>query len=88
MLDQSTLLQLLLVVVLSMISGLYAGTNWRLLMATVGLTIGLMSLDETTLQVVRNTGDEKQRRYAERIAPIRKDGYMLLVTLILTSTVN
>jgi metal transporter CNNM len=53
-----------------------------------GLTIGLMSLDETTLQVIRNTGDEKQRRYAERIAPIRKDGYMLLVTLILASTVS
>ena len=46
-----------------------------------------MALDETTLQVIKNSGNPTQRRYAERIAPIRRDGYMLLVTLLLASTV-
>jgi CBS domain containing-hemolysin-like protein len=46
-----------------------------------------MALDETTLEVIRNSGTAQQRRYAEKIAPLRRDGYMLLVTLLLASTI-
>lgn len=47
-----------------------------------------MGLDETTLEVIKNSGSLKERVYAERISPIRKDGYLLLVTLLLASTVR
>lgn len=53
-----------------------------------GLTIGLMALDQVSLEVIRNSGTPTQRKYAARIAPLRKDGYMLLVTLLLASTVD
>ena len=57
-------------------------------MICAGLTIGLMALDEVSLEVIKNSGTETQRKYATRIAPIRKDGYMLLITLLLASTVT
>lgn len=53
-----------------------------------GLTLGLMALDETSLEVIKNSGTERQRFYAMRIASIKKDGYLLLVTLLLASTVE
>lgn len=45
----------------------------------VGLTLGYMSLDETQLRVLSVSGTEKQREYAQKIQPIRKNGHLLLV---------
>ncbi|KAJ1724908.1 hypothetical protein LPJ61_005694 [Coemansia biformis] len=52
-----------------------------------GLTLGLMSLDETNLHILATSGSEKQKRYAQRILPIRRNGHWLLVTLLLANTV-
>ncbi|KAI8322383.1 DUF21-domain-containing protein [Martensiomyces pterosporus] len=52
-----------------------------------GLTLGLMSLDETNLHILATSGTEQQRKYAKRIQPIRKNGHWLLVTLLLGNTV-
>ncbi|KAJ2660459.1 hypothetical protein IWW48_002923 [Coemansia sp. RSA 1200] len=52
-----------------------------------GLTLGLMSLDETNLHILATSGSERQRKYAKRIQPIRKNGHWLLVTLLLGNTV-
>ncbi|ORX81142.1 DUF21-domain-containing protein [Basidiobolus meristosporus CBS 931.73] len=51
-----------------------------------GLTLGLMSLDQTNLHILATSGDEKQKKYAARIQPIRENGHLLLVTLLLTNT--
>ncbi|KAJ2823904.1 hypothetical protein IWW50_003578, partial [Coemansia erecta] len=52
-----------------------------------GLTLGLMSLDETNLHILATSGSEQQQKYARRIQPIRKNGHWLLVTLLLGNTV-
>ncbi|KAJ2515170.1 hypothetical protein H4217_005339, partial [Coemansia sp. RSA 1939] len=52
-----------------------------------GLTLGLMSLDETNLHILATSGSERQKKYARRIQPIRKNGHWLLVTLLLGNTV-
>ncbi|KAL2916255.1 hypothetical protein HK105_204346 [Polyrhizophydium stewartii] len=52
-----------------------------------GLTIGLMSLDETNLSILKVSGTATEKAYAERIEPIRKNTHLLLVTLLLTNTV-
>ncbi|KAF0721297.1 hypothetical protein AaE_010101 [Aphanomyces astaci] len=56
-----------------------------------GLTLGLMSLDKVGLEVVIGAGEDEhatekekaQADAAKRIAPIRKDGNLLLTTLLL-----
>jgi metal transporter CNNM len=45
-----------------------------------------MSLDETNLTILINSGTPEQRKYASLILPIRKNGHLLLVTLLLTNT--
>ncbi|CAG8524345.1 8458_t:CDS:2 [Ambispora leptoticha] len=42
-----------------------------------------MSLDETNLHILATSGNTKERQYAARIQPIRKNGHLLLVTLLL-----
>ena len=64
------------IVVLVLIGGLVAG-----------LTIGLMSIDSTNLTILKMSGTASEKRYAERIEPIRKNGHLLLVTLLLVNTV-
>ncbi|CAG8532556.1 44588_t:CDS:2 [Gigaspora margarita] len=58
-------------IVLVLLGGLFAG-----------LTIGLMSLDETNLNILTRSEDPKKRKYAAQILPIRKNGHLLLVTLL------
>jgi metal transporter CNNM len=45
-----------------------------------------MSLNPTSLHILANSGDEQQRRWARRIQPIRANGHLLLVTLLLVNT--
>ncbi|KAJ3331696.1 hypothetical protein HDU76_002454 [Blyttiomyces sp. JEL0837] len=52
-----------------------------------GLTIGLMSIDETNLSILKRSGTPTEKMYAERIEPIRKNAHLLLVTLLLANTV-
>ncbi|CAG8727286.1 5310_t:CDS:2, partial [Cetraspora pellucida] len=42
-----------------------------------------MSLDETNLHILTQSEDPKKRNYAARIQPIRRNGHLLLVTLLL-----
>ncbi|TFY55773.1 hypothetical protein EVG20_g9197, partial [Dentipellis fragilis] len=67
----------LLIPVLVLLSGVFAG-----------LTLGYMSLDETQLQVLSISGTPEQRKYAEKIKPIRKNGHLLLVTLLLANMIT
>jgi metal transporter CNNM len=48
-----------------------------------GLTLGICGLDKLSLQVVMESGSQKQREYARRIMPVREDGNLLLCTLLL-----
>ena len=50
-----------------------------------GLTIGLMSLDKMTLEIIKRGGDAKERKYAERIIPVIEKHHLLLVTLLLSN---
>ncbi|KAF9017517.1 DUF21-domain-containing protein [Hymenopellis radicata] len=65
-----------LIPVLVLLSGLFAG-----------LTLGYMSLDQTQLNVLSISGTPEQRKYAKQIMPIRKNGHLLLVTLLLANMV-
>lgn len=67
----------ILIPILVVLSGLFAG-----------LTLGYMSLDETQLQVLALQGTPKQKRYAEKIMPIRKDGHLLLTTLLIANMIT
>lgn len=46
-----------------------------------------MSLDTTNLSILQIAGTPQQQYYASRIIPIRKNGHILLATLLLTNTV-
>jgi metal transporter CNNM len=48
-----------------------------------GLTIGLLSLDYVSLQVLKNSGEPQERIYAARIIPLVRHKHLLLVTLLL-----
>ncbi len=50
-----------------------------------GLTLGLLSLDPTTLHVLSVGGKPDQQKYAKRIAPLVKRHHLLLVTLLLSN---
>jgi hypothetical protein len=52
-----------------------------------GLTIGLMSLDSTNLSILMMSGSPEQKKYAQRIEPIRRNTHLLLVTLLLSNTI-
>ncbi|KAK0212606.1 DUF21-domain-containing protein [Desarmillaria ectypa] len=65
-----------LIPVLVLLSGLFAG-----------LTLGYMSLDQTQLNVLSISGTPEQREYANQIKPIRKNGHLLLVTLLLANMI-
>ena len=48
-----------------------------------GLTLGLMSLDITGLEIVMSGDDPQQAAYAKKIYPVRQRGNLLLCTLLL-----
>jgi metal transporter CNNM len=47
-----------------------------------GLTLGLMSLDQVDIEILRRSGTERQKRLAERIQPVLARPHVLLVTLL------
>jgi len=51
-----------------------------------GLTLGLMGLDMTGLEIVMHGDDPVNAAYAKRIYPLRKRGNLLLCTLLLGNT--
>lgn len=75
-----TLYRIAALLVLGLFSGLFSG-----------LTLGLMGLDKIGLEIVIGAGEEehaseeekKQSNYASIIYPVRKDGNLLLTTLLL-----
>eukprot|EP00178_Gracilaria_changii_P022477 TRINITY_DN667_c0_g1_i1.p1 TRINITY_DN667_c0_g1~~TRINITY_DN667_c0_g1_i1.p1 ORF type:complete len:615 (+),score=89.46 TRINITY_DN667_c0_g1_i1:7676-9520(+) len=52
-----------------------------------GLTLGLMSLDTTGLDIVMQSNNPKQAAAARAIKPIREQGNLLLVTLLFANTI-
>uniref|UniRef100_A0A182VRG0 CNNM transmembrane domain-containing protein n=1 Tax=Anopheles minimus TaxID=112268 RepID=A0A182VRG0_9DIPT len=48
-----------------------------------GLNLGLMSLDQTDLQILCNTGSDKEKHYAHAIKPVRDKGNYLLCSILL-----
>ncbi|KAL6758137.1 hypothetical protein V8C86DRAFT_2604553 [Haematococcus lacustris] len=50
-----------------------------------GLTLGLMSLDATQLEVLRRSGTAQERKHAAKIMPVLKNSHHLLVTLLLVN---
>ena len=50
-----------------------------------GLTMGLLSLDITSLKVLQRGGKPKIRKYASRIITVVKNHHLLLVTLLLAN---
>uniref|UniRef100_A0A2C9K129 CNNM transmembrane domain-containing protein n=1 Tax=Biomphalaria glabrata TaxID=6526 RepID=A0A2C9K129_BIOGL len=51
-----------------------------------GLTMGLLSLDSTTLATMINGGTPNERKHAKRIFPVVKRHHLLLVTLLLSNS--
>lgn len=51
-----------------------------------GLTLGLMSLDPVGLEIIAEGGAPEDREYAKAIIPVRKNGNLLLCTLLLGNT--
>ncbi|CAN8065359.1 unnamed protein product [Agarophyton chilense] len=52
-----------------------------------GLTLGLMSLDTTGLDIVMQSNNAKQAAAARAIKPVREQGNLLLVTLLFANTI-
>ena len=53
-----------------------------------GLTIGLMGLDETNLQVLMVAGTSSERRYAKKVLDLLQKGkHWVLVTLLLSNVI-
>lgn len=64
--------QVILIIILICFSALFSG-----------LTLGLLGLDKTGLEIVMDGDDVKNAEYARRIYPLRKRGNLLLCTLLL-----
>lgn len=52
-----------------------------------GLTLGLLSLDKASLEILAEAGEDDEKRYARSIIPLRKDGNLLLCTLLIGNVI-
>jgi len=48
-----------------------------------GLTLGVLGLDLNELEIIKAAGDPEQLKAAERLLPVRRQGNLLLCTLVL-----
>lgn len=64
--------QVILICCLLVLSGMFSGLN-----------LGLMALDPMELRIVQSCGTEKEKKYARKIEPIRREGNYLLCSLLL-----
>ncbi|KAI5817844.1 hypothetical protein BZA77DRAFT_28189 [Pyronema omphalodes] len=71
---------------------LYFGVAFTLVVlggVFAGLTLGLMGQDEIYLQVIEQSGDEKERRNATKVLNLLKRGkHWVLVTLLLSNVIT
>ncbi|GAA6107446.1 metal transporter CNNM2a [Tachysurus ichikawai] len=65
-------LQVIFIAMLLCLSGMFSGLN-----------LGLMALDPMELRIVQNCGTEKEKKYANKIEPVRSQGNYLLCSLLL-----
>uniref|UniRef100_A0A3B1K0L1 Metal transporter n=1 Tax=Astyanax mexicanus TaxID=7994 RepID=A0A3B1K0L1_ASTMX len=65
-------LQVILICGLLVLSGMFSGLN-----------LGLMALDPMELRIVQSCGTDKEKKYARKIEPIRREGNYLLCSLLL-----
>eukprot|EP00634_Sargassococcus_sp_CCMP2135_P011481 CAMPEP_0198653010 /NCGR_PEP_ID=MMETSP1467-20131203/6772_1 /TAXON_ID=1462469 /ORGANISM="unid. sp., Strain CCMP2135" /LENGTH=910 /DNA_ID=CAMNT_0044388957 /DNA_START=81 /DNA_END=2813 /DNA_ORIENTATION=+ len=52
-----------------------------------GLTLGLLGLDKTGLEIVIGGGTEEEKTWARKVLPVREDGNRLLCTLLLGNVI-
>ncbi|GAA6022866.1 hypothetical protein JCM11491_007023 [Sporobolomyces phaffii] len=55
--------------------------------SAAGLTIGFMTLDTTQLQVLIKSGSPQQQKWAAQVLPLRKNGHLLLITLLISNMI-
>jgi hypothetical protein len=65
-------LNIVCIVFLLILSGLFSGLN-----------LGLMALDQNDLKVIASCGTKREKQFAAKIAPVRARGNFLLCTLLL-----
>jgi hypothetical protein len=70
------------IVALLLLAGVMAGIRRSVIDDATGLTTGLMALDINNIEILKRCGRPQQQRYARAIEPIRRNGHLLLCTLL------
>mmetsp|Transcript_17252 Transcript_17252/g.56065 ORF Transcript_17252/g.56065 Transcript_17252/m.56065 type:complete len:874 (-) Transcript_17252:45-2666(-) len=73
---EGAIVQYVIILFLVCMSGLFSG-----------LTLGLLGLDKTGLDIVIGGGTEEEKAWARKVLPVREDGNRLLCTLLLGNVI-